>query len=234
MDSVESCARQLRNQILGGEISVGARLPAERALAESFGVNRVTVRGALARLEAEGLVDVRQGSGYTVRRWQRTAGPELVATLADLARDAKGRRHLFADLLLVRRQLARAILEQLVEREIAEADLLAIERAVDSLAEAAERGATIDEIANADLEVAGAVVDATKSTVLALCMNPVAQVLVAVPALQKAMFRQPAHNVAAWRVLVAWMRGARSRAGLARIVEALEERDDRTMKELSR
>jgi DNA-binding transcriptional MocR family regulator len=63
MGSVDHCAGRIRESILGGEISAGTRLPPERALAERFGVNRVTVRGALARLEAEGLVDVRQGSG---------------------------------------------------------------------------------------------------------------------------------------------------------------------------
>src|SRR5687767_6726808 len=99
MSGVDVCAQEIREAIVGGEIQAGTRLPPERALAERFGVNRVTVRGALARLEAEGLVDVRQGSGYTVRRWTRTGGPELVGTLVGLTRVAKERRAIFADLL---------------------------------------------------------------------------------------------------------------------------------------
>jgi len=233
--SVDSCATELRKAIVGGEIPAGMRLPPERALAERFGVNRVTVRGALTRLESEGLVDVRQGSGYTVRRWTRTGGPELVSTLVTLARGTKERKAIFGDLLLMRRKLAAAIIEQLVEKgTVDEERIVAIEAAIEKLEATAHRHPSVDEIAEADLDVAGAVVEATGSIVLSLCMNPVSQLLVGMPALQAAMFRTPENNVAAWRVLVAWMRGGCSRAGMTRIVDALEERDERTMKELSR
>jgi GntR family transcriptional regulator, transcriptional repressor for pyruvate dehydrogenase complex len=236
MGGVDQCAAEIRQSILRGVISVGARLPAERALAEQFGVNRVTVRGALARLESEGLVDVRQGSGYTVRRWTRTAGPELVGTIVGLARDGKERRAIVGDLLLVRRKLAASVLEQLAERgsKLEEARIAAIETAVERLAAEAKRRATLPEIARADLEVAATVVEATGSVVLSLCMNPVAELLVGMPALQAAMFRAPENNVAAWRVLVAWLRSGCSRAGMTRIVDALEERDAKTMKEIAR
>jgi GntR family transcriptional regulator, transcriptional repressor for pyruvate dehydrogenase complex len=48
--------------IRGGRLVPGDRLPAERELAETFGVSRVTVRDALRVLEATGLVDIRVGS----------------------------------------------------------------------------------------------------------------------------------------------------------------------------
>ncbi|MFA9431903.1 FadR/GntR family transcriptional regulator [Egicoccus sp. AB-alg2] len=48
--------------IRGGRLQPGDRLPAERELAETFGVSRVTVRDALRVLEAMGLVDIRVGS----------------------------------------------------------------------------------------------------------------------------------------------------------------------------
>jgi GntR family transcriptional regulator, transcriptional repressor for pyruvate dehydrogenase complex len=234
VSTVDACAKEMRNAILAGEILAGTRLPPERALAERFGVNRVTVRGALARLESEGLVDVRQGSGYTVRRWRRTGGPELVGTIVELARGVKERSAIVSDLLLVRRQLARAMLEQLAERGVDEERIIVIERAIAKLAEAAARGASVAEIAEADLDVAATVLEATGSVVLSLCFNPVSSVLVEMPVLQAAMFRAPENNVAAWRVLVAWLRGGSSRAGMTRIVDALEERDRRTVKEISR
>ncbi len=56
----------LRREILKGEYHNGDRLPAERALAESFGVARGTLRSALIRLEQEGLVEIRPGSGTYV------------------------------------------------------------------------------------------------------------------------------------------------------------------------
>ncbi|CAN5693854.1 FadR/GntR family transcriptional regulator [soil metagenome] len=45
----------------------GARLPAERKLAESFGVNRSTVREAVRSLVNLGLLQTRQGSGTSLR-----------------------------------------------------------------------------------------------------------------------------------------------------------------------
>ncbi|MDQ3342889.1 MAG: GntR family transcriptional regulator, partial [Actinomycetota bacterium] len=50
---------QMRQLILGGELSTGDRLPPERELAERFGVSRVTVRDALRTLEAQGLLEIR-------------------------------------------------------------------------------------------------------------------------------------------------------------------------------
>ena len=51
-----------------GRYPVGARLPAERELAQAHDVSRPTVREAIIALEAQGLVEVRVGSGAYVRR----------------------------------------------------------------------------------------------------------------------------------------------------------------------
>ena len=53
---------QIRSAIVSGRLEQGERLPPERALAEQFGVSRVTVRDALRALEAMGLIDVRVGA----------------------------------------------------------------------------------------------------------------------------------------------------------------------------
>ena len=44
---------RLRGEILAGRLAAGARLPSERELSLALGVNRLTLRAALARLEAE-------------------------------------------------------------------------------------------------------------------------------------------------------------------------------------
>ncbi len=59
-------ATQLRNAILEGTYAYGDRLPPERELAEHFGAARSTVREALRRLEDQGLVERRVGSGTFV------------------------------------------------------------------------------------------------------------------------------------------------------------------------
>ncbi len=57
---------ELRSRILKGQYEFGDFLPAERALAESFSVERVTVRRALAILVDEGLIEKRAGSGSQI------------------------------------------------------------------------------------------------------------------------------------------------------------------------
>lgn len=59
-------AAALRGEIAGGARSPGDRLPTEAQLATRFGVNRHTVRRALAALVAEGLVRTRRGAGAFV------------------------------------------------------------------------------------------------------------------------------------------------------------------------
>ena len=56
------------SRILEGEYKEGERLPTEHALAERFETSRPTVREALARLRADGIIVTRHGSGTTVAR----------------------------------------------------------------------------------------------------------------------------------------------------------------------
>lgn len=57
----------LRDQIRRGAHAPGDALPTEEALCERFGVSRVTVRRALADLQAQGFVERRHGRGTYVR-----------------------------------------------------------------------------------------------------------------------------------------------------------------------
>lgn len=57
---------RLRGEIADGLYRPGDKLPTEAALADRFGVNRHTVRRALAALAEEGLTHARRGSGVFV------------------------------------------------------------------------------------------------------------------------------------------------------------------------
>lgn len=56
----------LASDIKNGRYAVGASLPTEKQLCETFGVSRHTTREALRMLEQYGLITRRQGSGSTV------------------------------------------------------------------------------------------------------------------------------------------------------------------------
>ncbi|SPB13169.1 GntR family transcriptional regulator [Caballeronia novacaledonica] len=56
------------NSIVEGEFKEGDRLLTEHALAERFATSRPTVREALARLRADGIIVTRRGSGTVVGR----------------------------------------------------------------------------------------------------------------------------------------------------------------------
>jgi GntR family transcriptional regulator len=60
--------RDIAESIDAGEYPPGARIPSETALAERYGVTRMTVRQAVDGLITDGLVTRRQGSGTYVLR----------------------------------------------------------------------------------------------------------------------------------------------------------------------
>ncbi len=59
-------ADEIEHSIVGGRFAPGSRLPGEIELAESFGVNRHTVRRAIAALAERGMVRAERGSGTYV------------------------------------------------------------------------------------------------------------------------------------------------------------------------
>ena len=69
---VEMVMRRLETALLDGSLPAGAQLPAERLLAQQYAVSRNTVREAVQRLAARGLVRSRRGAGVFVTDQLRT------------------------------------------------------------------------------------------------------------------------------------------------------------------
>lgn len=69
----------MRFAIRDGDWPVDSRLPSERALAESYGVSRTTVREALTALKQQGNITSVQGSGHFVCSDTADSLPELVS-----------------------------------------------------------------------------------------------------------------------------------------------------------
>lgn len=76
----------LRTRIVNGDIAPGEKLPSEPRLATEHGVSRTVVREAMARLNLEGLVHTRRGSGsyaLTPPADDADSAPPLARSLAD-------------------------------------------------------------------------------------------------------------------------------------------------------
>jgi GntR family transcriptional repressor for pyruvate dehydrogenase complex len=104
---VDAVAERLQAEILAGRLAAGSRLPSERELALALGVNRLTLRAALARLEALGLVTTRHGAGTRVTSWRERAGLDTLPSLvSSLSPGEPAWRKLMIDILEVRRVLS--------------------------------------------------------------------------------------------------------------------------------
>lgn len=94
--------RDLRRQILRGELGAGERLPGERELAAKYKTNRNTLREAVRMLEQARLVTVRHGQGVTVADFRRTGNLELLPPFLETAPDLGEVAHLLEDILPAR------------------------------------------------------------------------------------------------------------------------------------
>lgn len=93
----DDIVEQLERMILEGTLRAGGRLPAERTLAEQFGVSRPSLREAIQKLTAKGLLVSRQGGGnYVVDSLGSTFSDPLLQLLEsspDAQRDLLEFRH---------------------------------------------------------------------------------------------------------------------------------------------
>lgn len=64
-------ADSLEEKIESGEYAVGAKIPPEAELMQTFGVSRNTIREAVKALASSGVLEVRQGDGTYVRSSNR-------------------------------------------------------------------------------------------------------------------------------------------------------------------
>jgi GntR family transcriptional repressor for pyruvate dehydrogenase complex len=68
---VDRVVQAIEEQVLGGRLAVGTRLPPEREFSGQLGVSRPVVREAVRILTTRGLLETRHGIGTTVRAISR-------------------------------------------------------------------------------------------------------------------------------------------------------------------
>ena len=92
----DDLAQRITRMIRAGTLRAGDRLPAISSMARQFGVGAPTLREALRKLEAVGIVDIRHGSGVYVNR----AGDALV--ISNPVYEGRVSKKLLVDLLEAR------------------------------------------------------------------------------------------------------------------------------------
>ena len=92
----------IQKQIMSGAIAPGDKLPTERELADSFNVNRATVREALRKLENFDLVEIRHGDGLYVKNYLESGNLDLIKTSLNM----NGSEEIIFNILEARRYVA--------------------------------------------------------------------------------------------------------------------------------
>jgi GntR family transcriptional regulator, transcriptional repressor for pyruvate dehydrogenase complex len=131
--------RELRRQILQGELSPGERLPGERELAQRYDTNRNTLREAVRMLEQARLVTVRHGQGVTVADFRKTGTLELLAPFLEASPDLVESAHLLEDILPAR-LLVIEFAARLAVRRADKSDLARLKDITDLMIAAFDRG----------------------------------------------------------------------------------------------
>lgn len=187
--AVEAVTEQLRTQILSGGLPAGSRLPPERELATRFGVNRLTLRAALSRLEALGLIAVQHGTGSHVRNYREHVGMEVLPDLLHVMRTERGADYLriAGDVLDLRRTLVGETVALAAERHTA-SDLVTIRAAI---ARQADRVDDTLAFARGDFEVAREVVRAARNIAIEMLLNTIVRFPLEDEALLRAMYPAP-------------------------------------------
>lgn len=201
---VDAVSDRLRNEILAGRIAAGSRLPSERELSLALGVNRLTLRAALARLEAMGLVSTRHGSGTEVVSWRERAGLDaLPMVMNSLEREEPAWLELLTSLLEVRRVLVSEAVALAAERHT-EDDITSMRQL------AAEQAKNLHDplaFARGDLAIQRAVVRAARNVGFELILNSFARFPEEQPDLLDELYDRREESLPFYDILVELVRG---------------------------
>lgn len=186
----DQVAIALEARIQDGSFAVGARLPTEFELQGSFGVSRTVIRDALRMLEVRGLVEIRRGTGTTVKSTPVDAYSNAVATMllrSDLTLGDvfDARAALEGQLALV---AARNHTPELLER---------VEQAFTRFETAVRNGDEVPVIVTGHVDFHTELLRATKLPALEILLRPIQEMMLATSVAAQGM---DPRDPAAWRV----------------------------------
>jgi len=162
----ERIVEQIERHIVAGELKVGDQLPAERELAEQFGVSRTAVREAVKALREKGLVEIQVGRGTFVTNG---AAGAVRHSISLLLKAEKG----FAKLAEVREILEPEI-AALAATRITEENITVMTDAVETMETALNNAEVFVE---ADLDFHLALAEATQNPLIPALMDSIIELL---------------------------------------------------------
>lgn len=110
----------IQKQIMSGAIAPGAKLPTESVMAESFKVNRTTMREALRRLEHLELIEIRQGDGVYAKDFLDSGNLDLIKAAVSLDETSATLHNIMEARLMVIPEVAAMAAQRRTEAELAE------------------------------------------------------------------------------------------------------------------
>jgi GntR family transcriptional repressor for pyruvate dehydrogenase complex len=221
---VDAVADRLRGEILAGRLRPGTRLPSERELSLALGVNRLTLRASLARLEALGLITTRHGAGTVVASWRERAGLEMLGTLVKGLKVADPAWHeLVRSALELRRILAAEAVALAAERHTDD-DIDAIAACIQVLREHVDDPLAF---ARADLAFMRAVCKAARNVGLELFLNTFARWPDEYPHLVTTLYDDPETSLTLYDPVIEMIKSRDSESARTIARRALEALDIR-------
>ncbi|MCR8643454.1 FadR family transcriptional regulator [Paenibacillus sp. N1-5-1-14] len=163
----EIVAEQIQSRIQSGEYKAGDRLESVEQLSKNYQVGRSTIREALSALRAIGLVDIRQGEGTFVTKFDPGV---LAEPIGDFVRFNKKE---MLDFFEVRKMIEARSAAIAAQRRKPE-HLEAMRQALYAMENAKSDG-NLGEMADADFHIA--IAEATQNKMLLRMMNQISETL---------------------------------------------------------
>lgn len=127
----ELFVKQLHGLILSGELSMGAKLPSERELAQQMHVSRAVVNAGILELSHQGFLEIRPRQGTFVADYRRNGNMDTLRAIMDYNGGVLGREEI-RSILEVRQGLEYMTVNRVIE-SASDAQLAQLGRIVDEL-----------------------------------------------------------------------------------------------------
>ena len=154
----------LSDQIRAGTLTVGSRLPTERAIAEALGISRNSTREALRTMENMGMIESKQGSGHYLTGSISNSLSGMIRMMLLLNRTSQ------KEICAVRRSLEKCICQFAADQPVSPAWQLEAERLLN------QEGADIEEEIENDRKFHYLLVEASHNNLFFELMNAITDV----------------------------------------------------------